>query len=275
MTNTLSEASRSFLEKQDIHQHWETRYLNPDIEPIYEMIFDRIAANLRTAGASIVLDAGCGYCRHASRLAVRGFAIQGVDFSPAAIAAARQYIRSRGLDDRITVTEGSLLQLPYPDGQFRGVVCWGVLMHIPDVETALAELCRVVAPGGRLVLGENSMSSLDFRYFEPALALVKRALGRKLPERRRTRFGAEDWSGHGDGGLMVRKSDMTAIIETCAAHGLRLVERSGGQFTEAFAHVPLRALRRLIHRFNERKFRDQGPVDRFMGNLLVFERTGA
>ena len=239
------------------------------------MIFDRIVAHLRGADASVVLDAGCGYCHHASRLAVRGFNIQGIDFSPAAVAAARQYVRSRGLEDRIAVSEGSLLQLPYPDGQFRGVVCWGVLMHIPDVETALGELCRMVAPGGRLVLGENSMSSLDFRYFEPALALLKRALGRKLPERRRTRFGAEDWSGHDEGGLMVRKSDMAAIAETCAAHGLRLVERSGGQFTEAFAHVPLRGLRRLIHRFNERKFRQQGSVDQFIGNVLVFERPAA
>jgi SAM-dependent methyltransferase len=54
----------------------------------------------------------------------------------------------------ITAKLGEAQQLPYPDGVFDGAYLVGVLGEIPDGQTALLELRRVLKPGGRLVIGE-------------------------------------------------------------------------------------------------------------------------
>jgi ubiquinone/menaquinone biosynthesis C-methylase UbiE len=59
-------------------------------------------------------------------------------------------------------------------------------MHIPEMESALSELSRVLKLGGILVLYENNMHSLDVVFREPAIRIVKRLLGRRLPEIRLT-----------------------------------------------------------------------------------------
>ncbi len=60
----------------------------------------------------------------------------------------------RGLDPGVLhgATVGSMTALPFPDGAFRGLVAAEVVEHIPDLERALAEAARVLAPGGRCVL---------------------------------------------------------------------------------------------------------------------------
>lgn len=267
--------SSTFLSRPEIHAAWENAYLNAGLDPIYEAIFGRIHAALAGQPEPQLLDAGCGYCHHSLRLVRRGARITGMDFSQAALAAAARNIEAAGARDRIELREGSLLELPFPDGAFPNVLCWGVLMHIPDIETALAELIRMVAPGGRLVIGENSAASFDSRVFEPTLRLAKRLLGRRLPERRPTAFGIEEWTAADSGGLMVRKTDMDRLVAFCADRGLRLVDRFGGQFTEAYAHARLPWLVRRIQRYNETRFARQGRVAPFHGQVLVFERPTA
>lgn len=266
--------SSAFLAQPEIHAEWESAYLNPGLDAIYEGIFGRIFDALVGQPEPRLLDAGCGYCHHALRLARRGARITGVDFSPAALAAAESNIAAAPAGDRIELREGSLLALPFADGAFDNVLCWGVLMHIPDIETALSELCRVVAPGGRLVIGENSAASVDARLFEPTLRAVKRLLGRRLPERRRTAFGIEEWTATDSGGLLVRKTDLDRLAAFCAERGLRLADRFGTQFTESYASARLPWLVRRIQRFNEGRFATQGRVDSFHGQVLVLERAG-
>lgn len=59
----------------------------------------------------------------------------------------------RGIDN-LEPTRGDGRELPYPDGGFAGAFLVTVLGEIPDQEAALRELQRVLAPGGRLVVGE-------------------------------------------------------------------------------------------------------------------------
>lgn len=59
----------------------------------------------------------------------------------------------RGLTN-ITPTEGDATALPYEDGSFDGAYLTTVLGEIPDQDTAVRELARVLKPGGRLVVGE-------------------------------------------------------------------------------------------------------------------------
>ena len=222
-------------------------------------------------GASI-LDAGCGYGFHAMRMARRGLKVTGVDFSDAALAAARQNIEAAGLTSQIHVEKGDLLALPFRDAEFDFASSWGVLMHIPEVERVLGELARVLKPGGRLALMENDMASWHVRLWEPAVRTVKRALGRQVQERRRTERGIEEWFAEKDGGLLVRKIDVAWLTRACAERGLTLVGRFPSQFTELYTQMPTRALKRLVYRFNQAWFDRGGRAQGAMGNVFVFQK---
>jgi SAM-dependent methyltransferase len=85
-----------------------------------------------------VLDVGCGDGRIPSLYAAPEVVC--VDSSPAAVAAARE----RGLDAR----EADARELPFEDGSFDVVTCNHTLYHLADPDRALAELARVLRPGG-------------------------------------------------------------------------------------------------------------------------------
>src|SRR5207302_1229526 len=64
--------------------------------------------------------------------------------------------RARGVDARV----GDVQALPFPDGTFDCAVAAWMLYHVPDLDRGLAELARVLRPGGRLVAVTNSDRSL-------------------------------------------------------------------------------------------------------------------
>jgi ubiquinone/menaquinone biosynthesis C-methylase UbiE len=61
--------------------------------------------------------------------------------------------RERGIDN-VVPTQGDATGLPYEDAAMDAVVLTAVLGEIPDGDTALSEIRRVLRPGGRLVVGE-------------------------------------------------------------------------------------------------------------------------
>lgn len=106
--------------------------------------FDRFVPNW--AGLR-VLDIGCGGGFTCEFLARRGAMVSGMDLSEASLAQARAHALLDGLE--IEYTQGHAEHLPYADGQFDAVICLDVLEHIPNWEGAVAEVARVLAPGGR------------------------------------------------------------------------------------------------------------------------------
>jgi SAM-dependent methyltransferase len=64
--------------------------------------------------------------------------------------------RSRGIDALV----GDVQKLPFDDGEFDAAVAAWMLYHVPDVDRAIAELHRVLRPGGRLVAVTNSVENL-------------------------------------------------------------------------------------------------------------------
>ncbi|MBX7079102.1 MAG: class I SAM-dependent methyltransferase [Nannocystaceae bacterium] len=272
MVEARTQGSQSYLSEPQIHEQWESDYLNPDIEAFYEASFDAIVQRLGVPPGATLLDAGCGYCLHAARYARRGLEVTGVDFSAAALRAARENLDRTGLAGKIELVEGNLLELPFPDGRFDVVSCWGVLMHIPEVERALSELVRVLKPGGKLVLMENNADSLHVQLFEPALRTLKRVLRRKVPDRERTPRGVEEWMSERSGGLMVRKVDVAWLEGFLAERGCHLVDRFAGQLTEMYTALPLRALKRAIYQANLAYLRHGGNPRLAMGNILIFAK---
>jgi SAM-dependent methyltransferase len=106
----------------------------------------RVALVLRTvplAGAR-VLDAGCGLGLYVRRFAELGAQAHGIDIDPDKVRQARLTLP--------LVREGSAEALPYEDGAFDVVFSNEVLEHVQDDALAVREACRVLRPGGHLVI---------------------------------------------------------------------------------------------------------------------------
>ena len=103
-----------------------------------------------------ILDLGCGNGISARLLNQADFNVVGTDISPLFLEEAREWENSR-LQYRIC----DVIELPFESGSF-DVICSNELIeHLPDVETALTEMIRVVRMGGRIVLsGPNLCSPL-------------------------------------------------------------------------------------------------------------------
>jgi ubiquinone/menaquinone biosynthesis C-methylase UbiE len=76
--------------------------------------------------------------------------ITGIELSPAMLAIARQ--RATGLGRDVDLREGDAEHLPFDDASFDTVVCSLSLCTIPSPDAAVAEMRRVLGPGGRLLL---------------------------------------------------------------------------------------------------------------------------
>ena len=95
-----------------------------------------------------VLDAGCGSGPLFAALRDRGAIVTGFDSSPGMLEQARQRL---GDDADLRVAELGH-PLPFPDGAFDDVIAALVLHYLEDWGPALAELRRVLKPGGRLIV---------------------------------------------------------------------------------------------------------------------------
>ncbi|MEO6091236.1 MAG: class I SAM-dependent methyltransferase [Umezawaea sp.] len=98
-----------------------------------------------------VLDAGCGSGPMFAALRDRGAVVTGFDFSAKLVELAR---RRLGADADLQVADLAA-PLPYPDGAFDDVVAALVLHYLEDWAAPLAELRRVLKPGGRLITVVN------------------------------------------------------------------------------------------------------------------------
>ncbi|MBB3674733.1 class I SAM-dependent methyltransferase [Modestobacter versicolor] len=98
-----------------------------------------------------VLDAGCGSGPLAAALRDRGAVVTGFDASPLMVSLARERL---GADADVQVADLAT-PLPFADGGFDDVTASLVLHYLRDWAAPLAELRRVLRPGGRLVLSVN------------------------------------------------------------------------------------------------------------------------
>jgi len=123
-----------------------------------------------------LLDAGAGRGTLALALAHHGYYVTALERSAAFLAYLRGKLRGDAAA-RLALVQGDLTALPCAAGAFDGVVCGEVLEHVGDDHAAVAELARVLRPGGILVAtvpaGEARYGWLDrwaghARRYEPA-----------------------------------------------------------------------------------------------------------
>ncbi len=118
-----------------------------------------------------VLEVGCGNGRFVDEMsAVVGDdgQIIGVDASKAMVPLAQAAFPDREFH------LADLTALPFPDSRFDAVTSAQVLSYVEDIQTGLAEIYRVLKPGGRLVMLDTDWRSI--RWDHPDPALMQRAI---------------------------------------------------------------------------------------------------
>ncbi|MDP9170799.1 MAG: methyltransferase domain-containing protein [Acidobacteriota bacterium] len=83
-------------------------------------------------------------------------AVTGIDLSDGLLAIAQHNTREAGLTGRIRFVKGDAEALPFADASYHAAVSLFALLHFPHPDRALAEMYRVLKPGGRLVVGIGS-----------------------------------------------------------------------------------------------------------------------
>ncbi|WP_085902013.1 class I SAM-dependent methyltransferase [Kiloniella majae] len=109
-----------------------------------------------------VLEVGCGMGYMAMNWAQQGAKVTALDLNPVAIVQTTSRFKAFDLPGEII--EGDGRSLPFEDNKFAHVYSWGVLHHSPNIESSLAEVFRVVEPGGTVGVMLYNRNSFLFRY---------------------------------------------------------------------------------------------------------------
>ncbi len=96
-----------------------------------------------------LLDIGCGDGAYCVRLAPSFTSVDAIDIQTDRLALFIERVAGTPLADQITIREMSADKLDYPDDTFDLVTAIEVLEHVTELDRALAEICRVLKPGGR------------------------------------------------------------------------------------------------------------------------------
>lgn len=132
----------------DDHAQWWLDGFTNGADPEYvEQIIPLAIEEL--AGFERIIDIGCGDGQIARALAHAGSSVTGIDPTELHIRTARE--RGGGPVYEL----GSATKLPASDGEFDAAVACLVFEHIDDVDGAIAEVARVVRPGGRFAFFLN------------------------------------------------------------------------------------------------------------------------
>jgi SAM-dependent methyltransferase len=124
------------------------------VEPGVADLRARVLDEIRALNAQRVLEVGCGWGELAARIKVEaGAEVVAVDVSPRMVELAR----ARGVDARL----GDVQSLAFEDGEFDVVVAAWMLYHVRRLDRAVAEISRVLRPGGLLLAITNSRTHLQ------------------------------------------------------------------------------------------------------------------
>ena len=144
--------------------YWSELYAGSDVLAIVHRYRTSLALRwvdeLRLPAASRVLEVGCGAGILSMELAGRAFDVEATDPVGAMLERARARAAQAGVADHIRFSPADVHDLDFDDGAFDLVVGLGVLPWIDRPEAALAEMARVLAPGGHLIVSTNNRSPL-------------------------------------------------------------------------------------------------------------------
>jgi ubiquinone/menaquinone biosynthesis C-methylase UbiE len=148
------------------YDRWAGAYSRSRLLPALQK---KALAELRPAAADRVLDVACGTGGLVAEVAPRVERAAGLDLSSGMLAIARSRLSGMG-PGRLTNIEfhlGSSDALPFADGEFTALVCTTALHHFPQPQRSIDEMARVLAPGGRVVIGDACRDSVPAKLADP------------------------------------------------------------------------------------------------------------
>jgi len=144
-----------------------------------------------------VLDVATGTARVPLLLAAQPWfdgRIDGLDLTPAMLARAQAKIDAAGLEARVALHQGNAGNLPWPDASFDLVISLEALEFFPRPRRALAEMARVLMPGGALIVSKYPD---PWARVMPFKALTCPSMTRLLARLGLTEIAIQEWQpGH-------------------------------------------------------------------------------
>ncbi|MEP6322230.1 MAG: methyltransferase domain-containing protein [Paracoccaceae bacterium] len=138
-TSAFEEMEQSGWAKSTIAQGYATRFANAT-----KLVADHLSDAVAPVNDRHILDLCTGHGVVASALASRGAKVKGLDFSPAMVALAESQVPD------VQFVVGDAMALESDDSVFDAVTIGFGVPHLPDPHAGLAEVARVLKPGGRL-----------------------------------------------------------------------------------------------------------------------------
>lgn len=146
-----------FLNKQWFFDRWAPFYDFLLTTVFYQAVHKRLLEFVELPNSANILDIGCGTGRLLQRLAKQFPDLEGtgLDLSPQMIKEAKN---KNIYGDRLQFLQGNVEALPFPESSFDAVFCTISFLHYPHPELVLAEIKRVLRPGGVFYLADYTVN---------------------------------------------------------------------------------------------------------------------
>jgi SAM-dependent methyltransferase len=165
---------RDFFNSSD---GWRGKFYREVHNPFGQMLVRRKYHVLRLFrkhvdhSTATVFDAGCGPGEYLGELGDAGVRVFGMDASEEMLAASGELLRDRGLEGAPPLVRGDLEHVPVKSGSFDAVLCIGVLGYLESDAGALAELHRLLRPGGVLIVNVRNLNAATSLHYSGRLKL--------------------------------------------------------------------------------------------------------
>jgi ubiquinone/menaquinone biosynthesis C-methylase UbiE len=162
-------ASREAQAAQAHFDRWAGAYGRSRLLPSLQR---KALAELAPHADDRLLDVACGVGALVIDVAPHVESAVGVDLSEGMLDLARSRLRTaseRGQRGNVDFVQAPSDALPFEDARFTALVCTTALHHFPDPQASIDEMARVLAPGGRLVIGDMARDALTTKIADPLM----------------------------------------------------------------------------------------------------------
>jgi ubiquinone/menaquinone biosynthesis C-methylase UbiE/glycosyltransferase involved in cell wall biosynthesis len=261
------EMKKSFAEKT-VHKNLVKHVRNESNKYLYNYVI-KIASKFFNDNTKTILDAGAGTAEYSIHFAKLGYRVVAVDISEAVLEMAAEEINKEGFANSIHLKSEDIINFAFDDESFDYIYCWGVLMHIPEIEKAIKELSRILKPGGKMIISVSnkfSIHNMMFRFY-------RKIIGdrREITE---TKYGTEIISDKSFGKIFTRIFNIRQLKKIFNEYGIYTVKRLPGQVTELYVKYQQDSFRhKFFQLINKFWIKVIGVPYLCYGNILLLQKN--